>query len=132
MLPAARGLSSTTTGLPHFFPSASANIRAAASLALPGGNVTISFTGRSGHSARAAIGKARTAQTETMTKESIRRAVPTVASPRRDSISEQWAADGTGMVSRRRQNKIIVASYFAGLESDDLRRGFRRPLPGRA
>src|SRR2546422_6682349 len=31
------GLSSTTTGLPHFLPSASANIRAASSLALPGG-----------------------------------------------------------------------------------------------
>src|SRR6478609_2542778 len=61
MVPSAPGLSSTTTGLPHLLESPSANIRAAASLALPGGNVTINLTGRSGQPAWAEKGKSRIA-----------------------------------------------------------------------
>src|ERR1700675_2817645 len=99
MVPSAPGLSSTTTGLPHFLPSASAKIRAAASLALPGGNVTISFTGRFGHTAHAAIGKAKTAlQARTTIRKSARRPAPALEKP----------VSGIAKIDLRR-NIIIVA-----------------------
>src|SRR6195256_5896578 len=108
MVPSAPGLSSTTTGLPHFLPSASANIRAAASLALPGGNVTISFTGRSGHSARAAFGKANTAlQARTTIRQTVRRPAPALGCSRRDFPSEKTVG-GIAKINLRR-NIIIVA-----------------------
>src|SRR4249920_896756 len=68
MVPSAPGLSSTTTGSPHLVESRSANMRAAASLALPGGNVTINFTGRSGQPARATFGKVMLVRNATITK----------------------------------------------------------------
>ena len=41
------------------------------------------------------------------------------------------AAEIASQQSVRRRKQTIVRSYFTGLEAD-LRRGFRRPLPGRA
>src|SRR5258708_23769802 len=107
MVPSAPGLSSTTTGLPHFLPSASANIRAAA-LALPGGNVTISFTGRSGHSARAAIGKAKAAlQARATIRETVRRPAHALTCSRRNFPSEK-PVSAIAKIDLRR-NIIIVA-----------------------
>ncbi len=74
MVPSAPGLASTTTVLRHLFPSASAIIRAAASFALPAGNVTIIFTVRSGQSARAETGRATVAQAAAASKRESRRA----------------------------------------------------------
>src|SRR3954464_9287096 len=115
MVPSAPGLSSTMTVWRHILPSASAIIRAAASFALPAGNVTIILTGRCGHSDRAEFGRTSTAPAAMANRNENRRT-------RRihSDGAEAFGAWGAKVMPARSDQTVMTASsstFAAGLSS---------------